>query len=268
MASILGLITVNHKQILEVDDVPSNAAGTSAPLGSLALYDNGTTSNLYLKTGALDTQWTVLDIDNRDWSLLGNALTGPLSSSPNEFLGSTNDYDLIFRRNAAEIMRLVNDGLLIGLNATTGGRLQIATATLGSDIIKQISPNGGSGANVIHVTRQSKVQTTNAAATTLFDIAVPNDSVVGIEAKVVCRQHSGTSGSPGDGAYYVRNIHARNIGGAVSIRQNATSVTSEDVGAFNVVVSASGANVRLEAVGTAGRNIAWFAHIEMLIAVD
>lgn len=268
MANILGLITVNHKQILEVDDVPSNAAGTAAPLGSLALYDNGTTSSLYLKTGTLDTQWTQLDINNQDWSLLGNALTGSLPTSPNEYLGSTNDYDVVFRRNSTEAMRIVSDGLLIGLNATTGGRLQLATDALGNDLIKQISPNGGSGANVVYVTRQSKVQTTDASPTTLFDIAVPNNSVVGIEAKVVCRQHGGTVGSPGDGAYYVRNIHARNVGGTVSVRQNNTSVTSEDVTAFNLTVSASGSNVRLQAVGTLNRNVAWYAHVEMLIAVD
>jgi hypothetical protein len=269
MANITGLITVNGKQVLEVDDSPEITAGTAAPIGSIAMYDSGTVGSLWIKVGSADTAWQRVDTPaGQDWQIDGNELTGASPVSPDEFFGSTNNYDLAFVRNNTELMRLAADGLLVGLNASLGGRLQIGSATLGSDLVKQISPNGGTGAQVVHVTRQYKVQTTSATDTTLADISVPTDSVVGIEAKVVCRQHGGASGSVGDGAYYVRNIHARNNSGTVSVRQNATSVTAEDVGAFNVIVSANSANVRVEARGAANRNVAWFAHIEMLIAVD
>lgn len=269
MATVTGLITVNGKQVLEVDAEPNALTGTAAPIGSLAMYDSGTVGSLWVKVGSADTAWQRVDLpEGQDWELDGNDLTGVTPDAPNEFLGSTNDYDLAFRRNNTELMRLVTDGLLVGLNASLGGRLQVQGAALGSDLLKQISPNGGSGSQVIYVSRQYKVQTTNATATTLADIAVPNDAVVGIEAKIVCRQHGGTAGAAGDGASYVRNIHARNVGGTVSVRQNATTVTSEDLNAFNVTVSANTSNVRLQAVGAADRNIAWFAHVEMLIAVN
>jgi hypothetical protein len=269
MANITGLITVNSKQVLEVDADPSAGLGTIAPIGSMAMYDSGTVGSLYIKTGSADTAWQRVDLpEGQDWKVDGNTLTGVSPTSPTEFFGSSNNYDLAFRRNNTELMRLVSDGLLIGLNASLGGRLQVQAASLGSDLMKQVSPNGGSGSQVIHVTRQYKVQTTNDSATTLADIAIPTGSVAGIDAKIVCRQHGGTAGSTGDGANYVRNIHARNNAGTVSIRQNATSVTSEDSNELNVVVTANSANVRIEAVGGADKNIAWFAHVEMLLAVD
>ena len=39
MAIILGLVTVNEKDILEVDAIPSAGGGTAAPVGSLAMYN-------------------------------------------------------------------------------------------------------------------------------------------------------------------------------------------------------------------------------------
>lgn len=58
MALILGLITVNGKDILEVDAIPSAAAGTPAPVGSIAMYDNGLgVGQEYVKIGAADTAW-------------------------------------------------------------------------------------------------------------------------------------------------------------------------------------------------------------------
>lgn len=269
MANITGLITVNSKQVLEVDADPSAGLGTAAPIGSMAMFDSGTVGSLYIKTGSADVAWQRVDVpEGQDWQIDGNALTGASAGAPNQFFGSTNDYDLTFKRNNTELMRLVTDGLLIGLNASLGGRLQVQASALGADLMKQISPNGGSGSQVVHVTRQYKVQTTNDTPTTLADIAVPSGSVAGIDAKIVCRQHGGTAGSTGDGASYVRNIHARNNAGTVSVRQNATSVTSEDSNQFNVIVSANSSNVRIEAVGDTDRNIAWFAHVEMLLAVD
>jgi hypothetical protein len=269
MANITGLITVNGKQILEVDDEPQLSSGTPSTIGSMAMYDSGAVGSLWVKTGSADTAWARVDLpEGQDWTVDGNELTGASADAPNEFIGSTNNYDVVLIRNNNEIMRLVSDGVLIGLDASLGGRLQIGAGSVGSDLVKQITNHSTTGAQIVHVTRQFKVQTTDGTATTLADISVPTDSVVGIEAKVLCRQHGGSSGSAGDGASYVRNIHARNLSGTVAVRQNATSITSEDVGAFNVTVSASSSNVRLQAVGAANRNIAWYAHIEMLIAVD
>jgi hypothetical protein len=60
MANITGLITVNDKQVLEVDANPALSAGTVAALGSIAMYSDGSTATLYIKSAAADTGWTAL----------------------------------------------------------------------------------------------------------------------------------------------------------------------------------------------------------------
>lgn len=265
MANVTGLITVNGKQVLEVDADPGAAAGTAAPLGSMAMYDSGSVGSVYIKTSAADTGWQRIDVpEGQDWQIDGNPLSGSGPTAPDQFFGSTNDFDVAFRRNNTELMRIATAGILVGLNASLGGRLQVGVGALGDEILKQISPNGGAGSQVIHVTRQYKVQTTDAVATTLADVAVPADNVISIEMKIVCRQHGGTAGAAGDGAAYVRHIHARNNAGTVTIRQTATQVTSEDVNAFNVTASVNTSNVRFQVVGQTDRNIAWAGHSQLM----
>lgn len=58
MALVKGLLTVNEKDILEVDQNPATGLGTPAPVGSLAMLETGSNvGEVYLKFGAADTQW-------------------------------------------------------------------------------------------------------------------------------------------------------------------------------------------------------------------
>lgn len=56
MANVLGIQTVNNVEVLEVDSDPSLGLGTPAPVGTLALANDG--SGTYYKFGALDTDWS------------------------------------------------------------------------------------------------------------------------------------------------------------------------------------------------------------------
>ena len=58
MANILGRKTWDATQILEVDADPAAGVGTAAPIGSLALSEDGT--GPYVKTGATDVDWTAV----------------------------------------------------------------------------------------------------------------------------------------------------------------------------------------------------------------
>jgi hypothetical protein len=60
MANILGLITVDGKQVIEVDAVPSAASGTVAPIGSLAMFNDSGAGKLYIKSAVSDTAWSQL----------------------------------------------------------------------------------------------------------------------------------------------------------------------------------------------------------------
>lgn len=271
MSTKLGLITVNHEQILHVDATPSGGGGTPAPMGSMAMLDDGTSGYVYIKVGPADIDWREIDFADtqfQDWNLDANDLTGGTPTTPDQRFGSRNDYDVRFQRNAIEIMRMVSQGLLIGLSSSIGGRLQVGVAALGDEILRETSPNGGSGARVVNVSTQYKVQTTDGVATTLADIAVPTGAVIHITLKVVARQHSGVAGTPGDGACYTREIHARNNAGTVTVRQNQTSWTSEDQNQWNVTVGVSTTNVRIQVLGQTDKNIAWSAHAEWMIAID
>jgi hypothetical protein len=78
MANITGLITVNSKQILEVDADPSTGLGAVASVGSLALFDDSGSAVIYIKNGAADTAWSAIstvtseDIQDTIGNILAN----------------------------------------------------------------------------------------------------------------------------------------------------------------------------------------------------
>lgn len=262
MANVTGLITVNSKEILEVDADPSAGAGTPASIASLAMYDNGAAGFLYIKTGAADTAWTLVDSSANDWSLAGNTLTGGGPTTPNEYFGSNNDYDVRFLRNSIEQMRLVNGALLVGLSATIGGRLQIGQTVANTDMMAEVF---NAGANqILKVSRMNRL-TTVGAATATNSIAIPNDYNALVTSSACVRQTGGATGAAGDGASYIRTLHARNIAGAVTVFQQQSDYTYEVNGGLNYSGAASGANVDFTASGVANRNLTWGIYTELLI---
>lgn len=55
MANIIDLITVGEQRILVVDADPSTGGGTSATLGDIAIFNNGTNGKMWLKQAASNT---------------------------------------------------------------------------------------------------------------------------------------------------------------------------------------------------------------------
>lgn len=272
MANITGRITINNKEILEVDADPAAVAGTPAEIGSLASYDSGTIGRLYMKAGAADTAWTQFDtVQGDDWNLDGNDLSGATSDAPVEYLGSNNAFDVLFKRNNFELMRLVQEGLLIGLQASLGGRLDIGVANLGEKIMNLSSPNGGSGAKVIRVYQQGKIQTADATESICASIAVPEGARIQVKAYAGCNQHGGAAGTVGDGADYERTISCKRLaGGNVTRKKRQTDFTAEDVKAFNCKLEENviTQTVDLLVTGEASRDLAWSAHLEYMLFID
>ncbi len=272
MAKVIGRITVNNKVIYEVDALPAAGAGTPAVRGSLAMFDSGTVGTLHVKTGTADTAWQQVDVpEGQDWELDGNILTDAGGGQPNEFLGSTNDFDLAFKRNDQELMRLASTGLLIGLTASLGGRLQVQSSALGEELMKQISLAGAvGGASVIKVSRQYKVQTTDAIQGILASILIPDESRVQINGSVMARQHGGIAGNIGDGADYIQTVSAKRDGGNAILNGWSSDFTEEDLpaSAFSVDRDVNVNNIDIGVTGQADRDIAWSAHFDIMIAVD
>ncbi|MGL5892656.1 MAG: hypothetical protein ACRC3B_22375, partial [Bacteroidia bacterium] len=66
------------------------------------------------------------------WALSGNALTGFASSLPVERFGSTNNYDVVFRSNNTDRMKIAADGnVSIGLGLGTASTLFQVNGTVG-----------------------------------------------------------------------------------------------------------------------------------------
>lgn len=67
------------------------------------------------------------DIAGAAWTLAGNTLTGGTPATPNEFLGSTNNYDWVLRTNNVEALRVksTTNGITFGTQ-TAGGVLLAA----------------------------------------------------------------------------------------------------------------------------------------------
>ncbi len=78
MANIIGRLTNNEVEIIQVDAVPSAGAGTSAPIGAIALYNSGSVGTAYLKVSALDTGWDPMNTSG----VSGGVLTGTAGRLP------------------------------------------------------------------------------------------------------------------------------------------------------------------------------------------
>jgi hypothetical protein len=99
MANIIGRLTNNEVEVLQVDAVPSAGAGTSAPIGAIAAYNSGSTGTAYLKTGALDTAWDLINTA----AVAGGVLTGVAGRLP-VYPSSGNQVDDEYIQNANSIV--------------------------------------------------------------------------------------------------------------------------------------------------------------------
>lgn len=95
MANIIGRLTNNEVEVLQVDAIPSGGAGTSAPIGAIAAYNSGTIGSLYLKTGALDTAWDQINSSAVSGTVL-SGVAGRLTVYP----GSSNIVDDEYFQNS------------------------------------------------------------------------------------------------------------------------------------------------------------------------
>lgn len=78
MANIIGRLTNNEVEILQVDAVPGAGGGTSAPIGAIAAYNSGSVGTVYVKVSALDTGWDQINTAG----VSGGVLTGTAGRLP------------------------------------------------------------------------------------------------------------------------------------------------------------------------------------------
>lgn len=265
MAEEIGRLTANDFEVLEADSDPTTGGGLVAKQGALASFRNeaGIATLWYHFDDAAPTNWKKVDLSDDDWSLAGNALVG------SEKFGSTNNQDVNFIRNNTAVMSLLSTGVLIGIASGLGGKLDIGVGALGDALTVLSSPNGGSGAKVIRVSRQYKTQTTDNTDQPLATIAIPDDSRVQIHAYIGGNQHGGVAGTVGDGADYQRVASFKKIGVADVVRNGRTTpFTEEDDSFFRARIIENAQNIEISVRGNTDKNLAWSAHVEYSIFQD
>jgi len=106
------------------------------------------------------------------------------------------------------------------------------------------------------VVNQATVNTTDATATTLQSIDVPNNSMMLVECRVTALRTGGLAGSPQDSAIYVITARLKNVAGTVTVN-GLSVVQNEDQAAWDATLDVSATTVRIQVTGAADNNITW-----------
>ena len=98
------------------------------------------------------------------------------------------------------------------------------------------------------------VQTTNAAATTAYTLAIPDNSCVGMAVRVVCRDTA-----TGNRGYWMINagVYRQAAGAATFIVGSSTQLAQKAVPAWDAIIAVSGNNAVVTVTGAVGSTINW-----------
>jgi len=99
MANIIGRLTNNEVEVLQVDAAPGAGAGTSAPIGAIAAFNNGSVGTAYLKVSALDTGWDQINTS----AVSGSVLTGVAGRLPIYYVNG-NQVDDVYIQNGQDVI--------------------------------------------------------------------------------------------------------------------------------------------------------------------
>ena len=122
---------------------------------------------------------------------------------------------------------------------------------------KLVKGKTGGGDSTNYELKQATVNTTDATVTVLQTIAIPTDSVVLIETKVLGRRTGGSAGSVGDCATYVVRARFKDISGTVTVHDLEQDFISEDQGGWDATLVVNGTNVEVKITGAANNDITW-----------
>lgn len=240
MAVAYGSLVLNKLRFIEVDSNPNVAPGIQSDMGSIAVVSNGTA---WIKFGPAATDWSKMDsIMGDDWNLQGNTLTGAGPDDPNEFMGSVNDFDVVFKRNNLELFRFADAN------------------TLEQVINRALNPS---------LAQSMMFKTTSiGAAGAVITIPVPSNFNGLIVTRIIGRQSAGVVGAVGDAVSYVRTTTVSNTAGVVTKLFEENDDTFEVDPAFDLNSAGVAGNLVFTITTVADRNFSWGARAELeLIAL-
>lgn len=153
-------------------DAPLTGNGTSA--NHLRLTSGTTSGDVLTWNG---TSWASAAFAG--WKLSGNSLTGSSSSSPSEFFGSNNNYDLVFKSNTSERMRILTGGNVgIGTPTPSDARLVVSSTFPGGstqrhgEAVYTFYPSSMSDGSVPYNSLEAQLISSNTSNINLVDGAI------------------------------------------------------------------------------------------------
>jgi len=267
-----GVFNVGGIEVKVLTADPTTGAGSTAPIGSLGIWNDAGTGKLYQKTGATDTDWSQIEssappVIPPAWLLAGNTLTGATPDAPNEVQGSTNDFDLAWIRNSVEVMRLINDGvdgLIIGGTVHVGNgaaKLELQTNTNTAVLRRDVYVAGG--VSTTNFNRIGRFTTAGPVSTNL-DFPIYTDICATMKVRVVVRQTGGGTGALLDGANFVVTLAVKNVAGVVTILSQQTDFSYAIDPGITLALTANANSLRVTGTGVAGRGLRWGVQVEAL----
>lgn len=140
--------------------------------------------------------------------------------------------------------------------------LEVANNSIQTIHVNQISPIKIGDAHNTHL--QNSLITNDASLTQIITYNTTTDATFSIQAKWTALRLSGLSGSPGDGATFIRNVRIKRWGGNLTIHDLQSTYTSKD-GAFNILIATSGTQIIFYVVGKNNQQIRWVCDVDIHI---
>ena len=137
--------------------------------------------------------------------------------------------------------------------------IDLAPGIIGDSHINKISPT-----KIIDDKNgrfQSTLITDTQLPQNIFSMNCNMDGTWLMELKVTNRRLGGLSGSPGDGATFIRIFRIKSIGSLVTIHDYQSDYTSKDNKNNNLVVSVNSTDIMVTVIGAANNNLKWNAEI-------
>lgn len=140
--------------------------------------------------------------------------------------------------------------------------LEIANNSIQTIHVDQISPiKIGDNYNT-HV--QNTVVTNDNSLTQIITYNTVSDATFTIQAKWTALRIGGLSGSPGDGASFIRYARVRRWAGSLTLLDIQSTYTSRD-GAFNIAISTAGTQIIFYVIGKNNQQIRWVCDVDIHI---
>lgn len=126
----------------------------------------------------------------------------------------------------------------------------------GTSVFKAVSVTSGDDPTIDW--RQARVTTTNATLTTLFTLAIPTDTAVNVEVKIIGRRTGGSGGTAQDCASYHYESLYKNVSGTATIEGTVTTIAAkESNAAWDAQLNVSSGNLLIQVQGDTNNNITW-----------